>query len=228
MRWFWMMGNTALKPVARKQHGAKALLRTHCMPTLVEDILAIRSAKATGDDVGSHPYWKAVGKLAARTATSAAVQFTSTSLIGSLSWQTKVGAPSTNSLDNASPLASTIAMSVASIVPLAYHELAANISLGIDMALSVVRIGVEQAVWRQFKITPDFPGTVVSPVVIGAAEVIYKTVALADTPPDPTTRLMQGIKGVYGNLVRLAMAGVIVVGGLIAAKIAHADNKAPA
>jgi hypothetical protein len=204
--------------------GVNAFLRKNCMPTLIEDIIAVRSAKLAGNDAGRHPYWKAVGKLAARTATSAVIQFGSTSVLGSLSWQTKMGAPSTNSLDNASPMAKAVAITLAGLVPPAYHELSANISLWTDMVLSMVRIGVEQVVWRMYKITPDFPGTIISPLVIGAAELAYKGMALANAPADPTTRFRQGVEGVFGNLVRLGMAAVIMAFGSIRNELKKAQS----
>jgi hypothetical protein len=41
----------------------------------------------------------------------------------------------------------------------------------------------------------------------------YKSMALANAPSDPTTRLMQGVKGIWGNGIRLAMAGLICIAG---------------
>jgi|GEM_PF-7045956 len=194
---------------------AKTFLRKNCVPSLVEDIIAIKRAKAANEDVGKHPYMKAVGLNALRVVASAGVQFGSAHTFGVLAWQTEPGAPSTNSLDNASPIANSFALFVTGFVNPANQMTVANALLGVDMILSAIRIGVEQTLWRKYKVTPDFPGTVVSPLVIGAAEMAYKTAALANTPDDGAMRLAQGVKGVYGNLVRLVMVGVIYTAGKV-------------
>ncbi len=203
----------------------KTFLRKNCVPTLVEDIITVRKAKAAGEDVGKRPYLRAVGMYLGRVALSAGIHFGSAATFGVLAWQTQPGAPSTDSLDNASPVASGFAAFIANLVPPHQQMTYANIMLGADMLLSAIRIGVEQAVWRKYKVTPDFPGTMVSPLVVGAGEMLYKTAALANTPDDPRARLAQGIKGVYGNLVRLAMAGVIYAAGRLL-KRNEAEKKA--
>jgi hypothetical protein len=205
------------KPPFRQR--AKAFLRKNCVPTLVEDIVSIRKSRRAGEDVGEKPYLKAVGKYVARIAASVGVQFGSTMTFGVLAWQTQPGAPTTNSLDNASPVANAFATLVAGMVPPHQQAAASNIMLGADYVISAARIAVEQVLWRKYKVTPDFPGTVISPLVVGAGEMAYKTAALANTPDDPTLRLAQGIKGVYGNLVRFAMVGVIAIGGKIYEKM---------
>jgi hypothetical protein len=196
-------------------HRAKAFLKRNCMPTLVDDIIRIRNLRRVGAEVGEKPYLKAVGKYVARIGASVGVQFGSTLTFGVLAWQTQAGAPSTNSLDNSSPVANAFAALVAGSIPPHQQAAAANIMLGADYVISAARIAVEQVLWRKYKVTPDFPGTVVSPLVVGAGEMIYKSAALANTPDDPTMRLAQGIKGVYGNLVRFAMVGVIALAGKI-------------
>ena len=193
----------------------RAFLRRNCVPTLVEDIIDIRKRKKAGEDVGKRPYLRAVGKNLARVGASAGVQFGSAYSFGVLAWQTKPGAPTTESLENSSPVATAFATAVTTAIPPDKREMWANILLGADMALSAIRIWVEQRLWRRYKVTPDFPGTLVSPLVIGAGEMAYKTAALAQVPDDAGRRLVQGIKGVYGNVVRFAMAGLIFVAGKI-------------
>lgn len=200
-------------------HRFKQFLKRNCTPTLVDDIMRIRNLKSVGADVGEKPYLKAVGRYVARIAYSVGVQFGSTMTFGVLAWQTQAGAPSTNSLDNASPVANAFAALVAGSVPPHQQAAAANIMLAADYVISAARVAVEQVLWRKYKVTPDFPGTVVSPLVIGAAEMAYKTAAFANMPDEPAMRLAQGIKGVYGNLVRFAMVGVIAIAGKIADKL---------
>ena len=155
----------------RPQKGVKAFLRRNCTPTLVDEIIKIREMKKAGLELpGERPYLRAVGKYLGRTALSAAIQFGSATTFGVLAWQQNTGAPSTNSLDNASPIANSFAMAVSGLVPPSQVETAANVMLATDYFLSGVRIAVEQMLWRKCKVTPDFPGTMVSPLVIGAAE----------------------------------------------------------
>jgi len=216
-------GKELVKLSQTKGGKVKEFFRKNCVPTLVEDMLAIRRAKAEGEDVGRKPYLKAVGKYLARIAASMGVQFGSAYSVGVLAWQTSPGAPTTNSLDNASPIASAFASAIAGMVSPANQATAANTLLAVDYFLSAARIAAEQAVWRKYKITPDFPGTVLSPLVVGAGEMIYKTAALANMPDNPGMRLAQGIKGVYGNIVRLAMVGLIYLSGRIYNRVADSN-----
>jgi len=194
----------------------KAFLKRNCMPTLVEDIRTLRAAKAGGAAVGGKDYAKAVGKFAGRVAASAAVHVGLISTVGVTALQTEVGAPSTKWLsESSSPVAKAIVPFVAGLIPPHARTMWGNILLGVDYALSAVRIGVEQALWKYAKITPDAPGTVVSPLIVGAGEMVYKTMALANTPESPEMRLAQGISGVYGNLVRFVGVGIIALSAFV-------------
>lgn len=198
-----------------KKHRVREFAKANLVPSIYTEIVDIRKRKMAGEDVGKKPYLKAVGKYLARIGGSAAIQFSSTSLFGVLAWQTKAGAPTTNSLDNASPVANAFATTVTAIVPPHHHECAATMAISADYIISAVRVLTEHALWRKYRITPDFPGTIISPLVIGTLEMGYKTMAFAEMPDSPQMKLAQGIKGIYGNLVRFAMVGAIFVGGKI-------------
>jgi hypothetical protein len=66
---------------------------------------------------------------------------------------------------------------------------------------------VEQKLWKKYRITPDPAGTLLTPYLAGAMELGYK--AVVAYPQDPQSRLMVGLVGIYGNLVRMASAGLM-------------------
>jgi hypothetical protein len=214
-----------INDIKPKKHRVREFAKANLLPSIYTEIAGIRKRKMAGEDVGKSPYLKAVGRYIARIGGSAAIQFSSTSLFGVLAWQTKAGAPTTNSLDNASPVANAFAAAVTSMIPPHHQESAATIAISADYIISAVRVLTEHALWRKYKITPDFPGTMVSPIVIGTLEMGYKTMAFAEMPDSPAMRLAQGIKGLYGNLVRFAMVGAIFVGGKIYDKLSKKPDR---
>ncbi len=105
-------------------------------------------------------------------------------------------------MKDASPLAVSVVTTVSSAMTPNTKSILAQIVIPIEIALSLVRIYVEQRIWRKMKITPNPQGTLLTPYVDGVIEMGYK--AIVKYPENDEQRLNVGLIGIYGNLIRLA------------------------
>lgn len=110
-----------------------------------------------------------------------------------------------------------VARFFSNLIPAHKQEAAANMVIPAEWALSAVRMCVEQKVWQKFGITPDPAGTLLTPYMAGVLEFAYK--ATIQYPQDAQSRLAVGLVGIYGNLVRMANAGLIFAIGTLAGRI---------
>ena len=108
---------------------------------------------------------------------------------------------------NASAFSLTVANCLRGLIPPDMKEMAATIVIPAEITLSLARMYVEQKVWHKMKITPDPAGTLLTPYLAGAMELVYK--AAVTYPQDADSRLMVGLVGIYGNIVRMANAGIL-------------------
>jgi len=124
---------------------------------------------------------------------------------------------------NASPLSLTIASATAALIPPTWKDTVAAVVIPAELALSGVRIYVEQKVWKKLKITPDAAGTLLTPYLAGILEYAYK--AMTTYPTDPDSRIMVGLTGIYGNCVRLFNAGAMYAVGVGILKAGKKDQE---
>lgn len=112
---------------------------------------------------------------------------------------------------NASGVSLTVATGIASAIPAHWQDTVASAIIPVEWAASVVRMIVEQKVWRKYGFTSDPMGVLLTPVLAGTFEFAYK--CTVNYPQDTQGRLVVGLTGIYGNLVRIAHAGLIALAG---------------
>jgi|GEM_PF-2491699 len=100
----------------------------------------------------------------------------------------------------------TVARYVASFVSPYAQEKYADAMIYAEWGVSVVRILVEQKIYKKTGIVLDPAATFLTPCNAGILEMTNK-IALMDY--EPRYRFATGLVGIYGNLVRLACDGVI-------------------
>lgn len=124
---------------------------------------------------------------------------------------------------NASSVSLTVATGVASAMPAHWQDTVASVIIPAEWAVSVLRMMVEQKVWKKYGFTSDPAGVLLTPVLAGTLELAYK--CTVNYPQDTQSRLVVGLTGIYGNLVRIAHAGLIVLAGagLKKAGVLHKD-----
>jgi hypothetical protein len=116
---------------------------------------------------------------------------------------------------NTSSVSLTIATGAASLIPAEYKDAVAHMIIGAEWTLSAVRMWVEQKAWNMCGFTPDPAGTLLTPYLAGLMEFGYKLTVTY--PQDTDSRLAVGLVGIYGNFVRMAHAGLI----MLAVRISH-------
>ncbi len=99
----------------------------------------------------------------------------------------------------------------AKLIPFELKETIAGAIIPVEVGLSILRMYVEQKVWTKLGVTPDPAGTLLTPYMAGIMELAYK--ATVKYPQDPETRLMVGLVGIYGNIIRMLHAGAFAFVG---------------
>ncbi len=158
-----------------------------------------REARAS---LGRRLWWSAF-----RVGASAAIYQATAATVGVSARDTELSFSAEKAWGNTSSLSLTIAGSVAAAIPPTWREAIANIIIPVEVCVSVIRMYVEQRLWKKYKITPDPAGTLLTPYLAGALELGYKAITVY--PQDAGSRLMVGLVGIWGNLVRMATAGVM-------------------
>jgi len=115
---------------------------------------------------------------------------------------------------NTSSLSLTVAAAAASLIPPNWKETVADAVIPVEAGLSLIRMYVEQKLWKKINVTPDPAGTLLTPYLAGILELGYK--AVSTYPQDMESRIMVGFVGIYGNLVRMANAGMMYLAYLSA------------
>lgn len=159
---------------------------------------------------------KDLAKDAARVAGAAAIYQITAATYGVSARDSQLTFSAEKASGNASSLSLAIAGTVANLIPQNWKETVAHAIIPVEIGLSAIRIAVEQKVWSVAKITPDPAGTLLTPVVAGVMEFGYK--AITAYPQDVESRIMVGLVGIYGNIVRMANAALIYVAAKIAAR----------
>lgn len=110
-------------------------------------------------------------------------------------------------LGNSSSFAVNTGKLIASFVPPASKDTIATVAFVGELALSVVRIAIEQKLYLRFGMTSDPAGTLTTPLLMGAIEIPYKL--LQKYSPDADERLAISATEIVGNLARLLNDGII-------------------
>lgn len=101
-----------------------------------------------------------------------------------------------------SALSLTVVTAIQASIPPHMRTLVSNVVIPLEVALSLARIGVEQRIWKKYGLTADPAGPVLTSYLAGALELTYK--AMTKYPANDDQRIMVGLLGIYGNVVRLA------------------------
>ncbi len=108
---------------------------------------------------------------------------------------------------DASPVSMAVSTAIASAIPPYY----ADPLLAAEFAISAIRILVEQRAFRAVGITPDPAGVLLTPYTAGVLECVWKAMDLAKGyPDDPARKMLIAVNGIFGNVVRMVEAGVII------------------
>ena len=142
-----------------------------------------------------------------RVGASAAIYQATAATVGVSARDTELTFSAEKAWGNASSVSLTVAGAVAGLIPQNWKETLANIIIPLEVGVSMLRMWVEQRLWKKYKITPDPAGTLLTPYLAGAMELGYKAITVY--PQDPQSRLMVGLVGIYGNIVRMASAGIM-------------------
>lgn len=186
-------------------------MRRAVTPNIIREWGERRKAMAEGiRGEGAHPVGsrkRIVGRNLLRVAGAEAIYEFTAATYGVSARDSELTFSAERAWANTSSVSLGVAGAVAAIIPPSWKETAAGIIIPVELALSAVRIAVEQKVWGKIGITPDPAGTLLTPFVAGIMEFAYK--ASVVYPQDAESRLMVGLVGIYGNLVRMANAGIM-------------------
>ncbi len=145
-------------------------------------------------------HWWSAFKVGA----SAAIYQATAATVGVSARDTELTFSAEKAWGNTSSISLWVAGAVAGLIPPSWRDTLASIIIPVEAGVSAFRMWVEQRLWRRYKITPDPAGTLLTPYLAGVMEFGYK--AMTSYPQDPQSRLMVGLVGIYGNLIRLATA----------------------
>ncbi|VVC04405.1 Uncharacterised protein [Candidatus Bilamarchaeum dharawalense] len=145
-----------------------------------------------------------VGSYLLKVAASLAINRLTARAFGYGAWDPSFSGQVENRLKDSSSLCLTVSTSVASAVPSHY----ADYLTAIEVALCVPRILIEQKAFSKLGITPDPLGPILTPYTVGVLEMGYKL--MERQPKDPATQVITAITGIFGNLVRMAEAGLLI------------------
>lgn len=156
-------------------------------------------------------WWSAL-----KAGASAAIYQATAATVGVSARDTELTFSADKAWANTSSVSLSIAGAVSALIPPGWREPIASIIIPLEAGFSMLRMWVEQRLWRKYKFTPDPAGTLLTPYLAGALELGYKAVTVY--PQDPQSRLMVGLVGIWGNLVRIASAGIMYFIGKSAEK----------
>jgi hypothetical protein len=188
---------TALKRPAKLQR-----LGREFQPPIVRIIRKYKADKRAGTPTKLK---RDLGVLGLQTLTALAINRATAQFIGVGAWDPKLQHGANRMVSDASPVSLTVSTWIASSIPAHYaHPVQAA-----EYVMCVIRICTEQWAWKKTGITGDPAGPILSPFLAGTLEMALKCVE--KQPADEPTRLLVAANGIFGNLVRMAEAGLLVL-----------------
>jgi len=213
-----MNDNTSRQGTAysRMKTSTKEWAKANLLPNAVQTYMSYHEAVKDKELMKAHPeikkeerrkLLKGLGMDGLRVVASTAIYQVTAASYGVSSQDTKLSFSAKEAWGNASSLAMSIAGMAAHLIPQNWKEPVASIIIPLELTISAIRIYVEQQLWKKIKMTPDGAGTLLTPYVAGVLEFAYK--AITHYPTDAESRIMVGLTGIYGNMVRLFNAGMM-------------------